>query len=172
MTAEDPESKDPSWYVANNVEIRKAATATHVDRSAKRVDFADGRSVSYEKLLLTTGASPIKPGIDGVDLKNVFFLRTVDDAENIREAIKRGGTAVMIGGGYIGLEVAASAASRGVRCTIIDKHLRPWSAFASHAAGDFVRRRFEEGGVSFQFDAQAARIIGNGGGDVSADHLG
>ena len=160
MTAEDPESKDPSWYVANNVEIRRGATATHVDPSAHRVDFADGQSVSYDKLLLSTGASPIRPRIEGAELDNVFCLRTVDDAENIRAAIKRGGSAVMIGGGYIGLEVAASAASRGVECTIIDKHMRPWSTFASHGAGDFVRRRFEAQGVTFLFDAEVARIIG------------
>ena len=162
MTAEDPESKDPSWYVENKVEIRKAATATHIDRSARRVDFAGGQSLTYEKLLLTTGATPIKPGIDGVDLKNVFCLRTIDDAENIRAAIKRGGSAVMIGGGYIGLEVAASAASRGIHCTVIDKQMRPWSTFAGHGAGDFVRKRFEQEGVTMVPDAAVASIVGNG----------
>ena len=162
MTAEDPESKDPSWYVENNVEIRRAATATHIDRSAHRVDFSDGQSLTYEKLLLTTGASPIKPDIDGIELENVFFLRTIDDAENLRTAIKRGGTAVMIGGGYIGLEVSASATSRGVKCTVIDKQMRPWSSFASHGAGDFVRRRFEQAGVRLVSDAAAVKIVGDG----------
>lgn len=162
MTAEDPESKDPSWYTENKVAILKSTLVDRIDRAAKTVHFG-GLAHGYEKLLLTTGASPKRPDIPGVDGERVHFLRSVDDAEAIRNAIRQGGKAVMIGGGYIGLEVAASAMTRGVACTIIDPIERVWR-FASPSASAFVRRRFEKEGATFVLGQQVASIESSGRG--------
>ncbi len=162
MTAEDPESKDPSWFTNNNVEIRKGVGVIRIDRRAHRVELTDDTHLTYEKLVLATGSSAVHPNIPGSDLENVFVLRTVDDALRIRSAIQKGGRAVMIGGGYIGMEVAASATARGIHCTITERGKRPWAHFGSQAASSYVQGRYEEEGVVFRFEETVESIVGEG----------
>ena len=101
--------------------------ATHVDRAGKTVTAVDVKSgettvYPYDKLVIATGASPVKPPIDGVDLQNVFFMRTPQDAEALRALVDSGEVkkAVVVGAGYIGLEIAENLSARGVKPFVLD----------------------------------------------------
>ena len=109
------------------VVVKCGVEAVALDRNAKTVtakNLADGSEsvYGYDKLVLAVGASPVKPPIEGVDLKNVFFLRTPEDAEALREAAESSEVhrAVVVGGGYIGLEAAENLAARGIRTTVLE----------------------------------------------------
>jgi NADPH-dependent 2,4-dienoyl-CoA reductase/sulfur reductase-like enzyme len=114
-------SKLTGVSVLTEVEVKKVSPA------AKTVDAIDLKTketlkYEYDKLVIASGAEAIRPPIDGVQLKNVFLLRTPDDAVAIRDAVEAGGIkrAVVVGGGYIGLEIAENLADQGVRITILD----------------------------------------------------
>lgn len=109
------------------VVVKCGVEAVALDRNAKTVtakNLADGSEsvYGYDKLVLAVGASPVKPPIEGVDLKNVFFLRTPEDAVALREAAESSEVhrAVVVGGGYIGLEAAENLAARGIRTTVLE----------------------------------------------------
>lgn len=99
---------------------------TKVNRQEKNVEAADENGNTstweYDRLVIASGASPIKPPLPGLDLPQVFFMRTPDDAVNLRAAVEAGGIkrAVVVGGGFIGLEIAENLSSMGVRCNVLD----------------------------------------------------
>lgn len=108
-------------------EVKCGVEAVTLDRGNKSVTAVDCRSkeetvYSYDKLVIATGASPVVPPIAGLDLKNVFFMRTPEDAVNLREATDTGELkrAIVIGGGFIGLEVAENLAQKGIRTSVLD----------------------------------------------------
>ena len=108
-----------------------------------------GPRVEYERLLLATGASPRTLDVPGKDLDGVKILRWVDESEAIRSALRTDRNVVLVGAGYIGLEVAASVLTRGEghKVTIIDPNHQPWSRFASPKLGSFLQEYFTERGV-------------------------
>ena len=118
----------PEKYAAlTGAEVETEVEVTSVDRGAKTVTAVDHkteetRNYDYDKLVIATGASPIVPPVEGVHLKNVFVMRTPDDAVSIREAIETEGIkrAVVAGAGFIGMEVAENLHAKGIRTTVID----------------------------------------------------
>ncbi len=158
----DIESKDPSFYKEKNVSLKIGVKAERIDRGSKTVDLSDGSTVSYEKLLLATGCSPIALPVEGSNLRGVHLLRTVDDSESIRHAIANSKSAVMVGAGYIGMEVGASCQSKDVATSIVAIDKYPWSKFASPALGDFLQRYFEGKGVKFELGQEVAGFEGSG----------
>ena len=116
------------------VRILTEVEVTKVNPVEKTVDALDlktniANNYKYDKLVIASGANAIIPSVDGVNLKNVFFMRTPDDAVALREAVESGNIkrVVVVGGGYIGLEVAENLSSLGVRVSVIDmaKHIPP-----------------------------------------------
>src|SRR6185437_11072166 len=101
------------WYAENSVELRSGTTATSVDRKGRTVALASGESVPYDKLLITTGASPRRLNIPVADLDGVLYLRSVEDSERLSAALRGGGSVVIAGAGWIGLETAAAARHYG-----------------------------------------------------------
>lgn len=161
-TPEDAESKDPSFYEKNGIEVLSGVRATSLDRAAKTVTLDNGETVQYERLLLATGAEAKRPDLPGVDLQGVLFLRKVSQSLAIRDALKTAHQAVMVGAGYIGTEVADRAIAAEVGVTIIEPSEYPWSKFASPVTGGHLRRYFEGRGASFRFGDQVAEILGEG----------
>ena len=109
------------------VKVLTETEAVKVDPEAKKVDVVDlktgeQKSYDYDKLVISVGASPIKPPIEGCGLENVFFVRTPDDAIRIREAVDAGNVkrAVVVGAGYIGLEIAENLKLQGIRPFVLD----------------------------------------------------
>ena len=116
---------------------------------ARNLKTGETAQYAYDKLVIATGASPFVPSVAGMDLKNVFVMRTPDDAIALREAVESGAVkrAVVAGGGFIGLEVAENLAARGVKTTVIDfaPHVLP--NFLDPEMSEYVENRMAEAGV-------------------------
>src|SRR5436190_744111 len=104
------------WYAENGVDLREGTTVTAIDRGARTVATSSGAQVSYDKLLLATGASPRRLNFPGSDREEVLYLRTVGDSDRLRSAFQPGTRVVVAGAGWIGLET--TAADRTAECTV------------------------------------------------------
>jgi 3-phenylpropionate/trans-cinnamate dioxygenase ferredoxin reductase subunit len=94
------------WYVDNDVELRTGVRATSLDRDSRAVLLADGSRLTYDRLLLATGSRPRRLSAPGADLDGVLYLRTLGDSQRLDASIAEGRHVVLVGGGWIGLEVA------------------------------------------------------------------
>ncbi len=108
------------YYSDNNIDLRLGCTARAIDTGARHVTLEGGGTVPFHKLLLATGGRVRKLQVPGDDLEGVYYLRGIDDSQAIREELKPNRSIAVIGGGFIGLEVAASARDRGCRVTVIE----------------------------------------------------
>src|SRR5436190_428932 len=104
------------WYAEHGVDLREGVTVTAIDRGARTVATSSGAQVSYDKLLLATGASPRRLDFPGSDREEVLYLRTIADSDRLRSAFQPGTRVVVAGAGWIGLETAAAA--RTAECTV------------------------------------------------------
>lgn len=116
---------DSDFYSQHHIELRTSTTVEEIDPEATEVVLAGGERLGYDRLLLTTGAAPRRLAVPGSDLEGVLYLRELGDAERIREGIARGGRLVVIGAGWIGAEVAASAREKGLEVTIVEQGAVP-----------------------------------------------
>ncbi|WP_406080920.1 NAD(P)/FAD-dependent oxidoreductase [Micromonospora sp. NBC_00858] len=153
---------DAGWYAEHDVDLRTAARAVAVDRSDGMVQFADGQQIRYDKLLLATGARPRDLAAPGVHLDGVLRLRTLADSRRIAAALVDGAHIVIVGAGWIGLEVAAAARQRGATVDIVETAALP----LRRVLGDEIARVFanlhRDHGVTFHFDAEVREIRGTG----------
>ncbi|MFE9957247.1 NAD(P)/FAD-dependent oxidoreductase [Micromonospora sp. NPDC005299] len=153
---------DAGWYAEHDVDLRTAARAVAVDRSAREVRLADGQNLRYDKLLLATGATPRDLAAPGVDLDGVLRLRTLADSRRIAAALVDGAHLVIVGAGWIGLEVAAAARQRGATVDVVETAALP----LRRVLGDEIARVFanlhRDHGVTFHFDAEVREIRGTG----------
>lgn len=131
---------------------------------AKDLKSGEVKEYTYDKLVIATGASPFVPQIPGLDLKNVFVMRTPDDAIALREAVEAGGIrrAVVAGGGFIGLEVAENLAAKGVRVSVIDfaPHVLP--NFLDPEMSEYVENKMAEEGIMPMTGIALEGVIGTG----------
>jgi 3-phenylpropionate/trans-cinnamate dioxygenase ferredoxin reductase subunit len=111
---------DDAFYAEHDIELRMGTTAAHLDTSSNEVTLDDGEVLRYDRLLLATGAQPRRLAIPGGELDGVLYLRSVQDSDALRERLDRGGAVVVVGAGWIGVEVAASARQRGLEVTVIE----------------------------------------------------
>lgn len=102
------------------VEVLSGQRATGLDPLRRLISLADGRQLSYDELLIATGASPSRPSITGLDLPGVFNLWTLDDVRGILATIRQGGEAVIIGAGFIGMQAVDALCKRGMGCTVVE----------------------------------------------------
>jgi 3-phenylpropionate/trans-cinnamate dioxygenase ferredoxin reductase component len=111
---------DEGFYAENEIELRLGRTAVGLDTSNGELELDDGERLHYDRLLLTTGAEARRLPIPGAELDGVLYLRSVGDSDTLRERLDRGGAVVVVGGGWIGAEVSASARQRGLEVTVLD----------------------------------------------------
>lgn len=111
---------DRAFYDERDIELRLGTTALGIDREAGTVHLSDGDTLGYDKLLLTTGARVRRLSSPGADLPGIHYLRDITDSLAIRAHFRDGANLVIVGGGYIGLEAAAAAISRGCRVTVLE----------------------------------------------------
>ena len=123
--AEKSPLQSQSFYQQNRIE-RRTAEVTRLDATQKRIDCADGTTLSYDTALLATGAAPTLPKLPGVHLSNVFLLRSRTDADAILAQAERSERAVILGASFIGMEVAASLRERGLDVTVVGKETAPF----------------------------------------------
>jgi NADPH-dependent 2,4-dienoyl-CoA reductase/sulfur reductase-like enzyme len=160
MTADDAASKFDNFYPDNNIQLKRSTLATSVNLAKHAVTLEDGSIINYEKLLLATGSRPKHLSDELSNQENVFVLRTIEHAEAIRNRAKEAKSAVVVGTGFIGLEVAAQFASMGIQTTIVSRDAYPWKKFASPVVGEFLRSYFEAKGVQMLLSNEVTAIAG------------
>ncbi len=148
--------KPESFYAEQRIRLRLSTPALAIDRTRKAVELAGGERVPYDKLLLATGCRgrTLPEELAGAP---VHYLRSLADAEAIRAALRPGLELVLIGGGFIGLEIAASATKLGAKVTVLEMAPRLMSRGVPAPVSDFVRALHERHGVEFEFEA---RLVG------------
>lgn len=152
------------WYRANDVDLRLGAQVTGLRPSARTVQLDDGSSLAYGSLLLATGASPRLLRLPGSDLPGVSTFRTLDDSRRLRDGLAAGGqNVVMIGSGWMGMELAAAAATYGNRVTLLGHEEIPLAGAIGPDLGRFFRQLHEAHGISFRLPASARKVTGNNG---------
>lgn len=145
-------------YAAAQIELRLGVRAGAIDRPAKTVQTTDGEHIAYDHLVLATGARVRHLRMPGADGPHVHYLRDTNDVDAIRARVTPGKRAVIIGGGYIGLETAASLRKRGMEVALLEAQPRILQRVTSERMSDFYRRVHTEEGVEIIEDCLAARI--------------
>ncbi|RDK10108.1 NAD(P)/FAD-dependent oxidoreductase [Cupriavidus lacunae] len=152
--------RSEAFYVQNRVETVLGVRVASLDRGRKRVELDDGTSLSWDKLVLATGARARKLDVPGASLPGVYCLRTVGDVGGIRQSIGAGKRVVMIGGGYIGLEAAASLRTAGMQVTVLEAMPRLLQRVTAPEVSAFYARVHAEEGVEIVTQAVVAGIEG------------
>ena len=152
---------DAAWYAENRIELIAAKAATSIDAAAKTVGLADGRTIGFDRLMLTTGARVRRLPVPGAGLDGVFYLRTIEDSEAIRAQIAAGTEVAVIGGGFIGLEIAGSAAKRGAGVTVLEAADRPMGRSVAPEVSDWFAGMHRARGVDLRLGVSVAAIEGN-----------
>lgn len=155
--------KPADWYADNNVSLRLEGVAERINRSEKTVTLASGEVISYDVLILATGARARELPIAGSDLAGVLSLRTAADAELLKHALGPGKRMAVIGGGYVGLEAAASARALGAEATIIEREGRVLARVACETLSTFFQDYHGARGVTFALNAGVAAFEGENG---------
>jgi 3-phenylpropionate/trans-cinnamate dioxygenase ferredoxin reductase subunit len=154
----------PTAYYANShVDVRLAASATAIDRANCRVTLQDGQSLPYDWLILATGSKLRRLRVPGAELAGILFLRTTVDADQLKAAIKPGCKLAVIGGGYIGLEVAACAKYLGADVTVIESEARVLSRTSSAPLAEFFQAYHRSKGVHLELNARVSGFVGRDG---------
>ena len=142
--------EDAGWYAEHDVELRPSTVVASLDVADNVVVLADGERVGYDRLLLATGAEPKRLPIPGADLAGVHVLRTVADSDALRDVLDTGGRLVVVGAGWIGCEVAASARQRGMEVTVIEPQSVPLERVLGPELGAFYRDVHLDHGVELR----------------------
>ena len=152
--------KPESWYESADVAVRTGVTAAAIDRGASEVITEDGERLGYDHLILATGGRARRIALPGADLPGVFVLRTLDEADALSQALKTANRLVIIGAGYIGLEVAASARKRGHEVTVLEAAERPMARTASALLSGWFGAVHRGYGVDLRVNAPVEAILG------------
>jgi len=152
----------PDYYAENDIDLRLGTRVDAIDRHGHAVVLADGGRVGYDKLLIATGARVRRIDCPGADLAGIHYIRTIDDTLALRPTLKEGVRVAVIGGGFIGLEVAAGARSRGANVTVVELADQVLSRVADPAVGDLVAGLHRANDVRILTGASVERFEGNG----------
>ncbi|MGE2727212.1 NAD(P)/FAD-dependent oxidoreductase [Mycolicibacterium pulveris] len=147
-----------AWYRDHHVEVQLGTEVTGIDPGAHTVSLPDGDPVRYDKLLLATGSRPRKPPIPGADSSGVHYLRTIDDAEALKSTLKDGVSLAIVGAGWIGLEVAATARERGASVTVVETADTPLQAALGRELGEVFANLHREHDVDLRLSTTVKEI--------------
>lgn len=158
------------WYGEHDIDIRLSTIVTAIDRAARTVTLSDGSTLDYETLAIATGSTPRRlPDAVGGNLDGVFTVRDFTDADRLAEEMKPGRHALIVGGGYIGLEAAAVARSLGLEVTVIEMADRILQRVASAATSNIVREIHTSRGVDIREGTGLSRLVGTDGRVTAAE---
>ncbi len=176
--AEDLRLREEGWWDENDVELRLSTRVVRLDPAAREVELSDGERLGYDRLLLATGARNRPLSMPGGGLAGVFQLRTLEDADRLREASRAGARAVVVGAGFIGMEVAASLRSLGLDVTVVEVFEAPLVRAIGAEMGRVLEAIHRDRGVAFRFgegverlegDGRVGRVVTTGGEAIDAD---
>jgi NADPH-dependent 2,4-dienoyl-CoA reductase/sulfur reductase-like enzyme/nitrite reductase/ring-hydroxylating ferredoxin subunit len=149
------------FYTEQSIDLELGTRVTGIDPKLRRVALDNGRSVPFDKLLLATGAEPIRLDIPGADQSHICLLRSLSDARMIIAKAQEARRAVVLGASFIGLEVAASLRAREIEVHVVAPERRPLERVLGAEFGDLIRRIHEEHGVVFHLEETATAIDGD-----------
>ena len=165
-TTDAPFVEDEAFYAEHGVELLLCTAAVAVDPARRAVTAADGARYGYRKLLLATGSQPRRLRVPGAELAGVHSLRTLADSEAIRDAAKGAERAVVVGGGFIGMEVAASLRALDLEVGLIDLAPNVFAQLGSPQLSDELADLYREHGVELLLEEQVACF--DGGSELAA----
>jgi 3-phenylpropionate/trans-cinnamate dioxygenase ferredoxin reductase subunit len=169
---------EAGFYEEQRIELRRGRTAVGLDAASREVSLDDGERLRYDRLLLAPGAEPRRLSIPGAELDGVLYLRTVEDADALRGRLERAGRVVIVGAGWIGSEVAASARQRGVDVTVVDPLALPLERVLGSEVGAFyldlhaghgVQMLMGTGVEAFDGDTAVERVRTGDGHELDCD---
>jgi 3-phenylpropionate/trans-cinnamate dioxygenase ferredoxin reductase subunit len=160
--------QDDAW---RNVDLRTGVSADAVDRQAKTVLLSDGSTLAYDFLAIATGSVVRRLSVEGTDLKGVHYLRDIDDSLAIARRLGQSRHLVVVGGGFIGLEIAASARAQGIDTTLVEASDRLLARVVPSMIADLVARRHRAEGVNVRMGAMVERFIAGDGDALGAVQL-
>lgn len=163
--------KPLGFYAEARIELRLAVRAAAIDRTERLVSLSDGGALRYDRLIIATGARARRIPLPGLDLGNVLELRNAADADRLKSALTPGARLAVIGGGYIGLEAAASARALGCSVVVIEREPRVLARVACKTLSTFFQDQHRAQGVVIEVDARVAALEGAHG-RVSGVRLG
>ncbi|MCD7867142.1 MAG: FAD-dependent oxidoreductase [Clostridiales bacterium] len=153
----------PEKYTGlTGVKVRTGMEAVRVDAAARTVGFANGETVSYDKLVIATGAVPFVPKVNGTELPGVFTMRTPDDAISLRAYVEQNAcqSAVVVGAGFIGLEIAENLMAKGLKVTVADMASQVMPGLFDEEMAAYLRRQLQERGLRIFTGAALEEITG------------
>lgn len=150
------------FYEDKNITLKTGVRVEAIDTAAKTVTTGAGETLAYDKLLLATGTRPRRLTIPGSDLRGIHYLRTIDDVDGIREDMAPGRRLVVVGGGYIGLEVAAVAVKAGLEVHVLEMEQRILQRVTTPRMSAFYQQLHESRGVHIHCGAGATAFQGDG----------
>lgn len=153
--------KKSTLYEQHNIEIKLGARAVEIDRKQKYVELNTGECLHYSHLILATGTRPRKLKIPGTDLLNINYLRTIEDAKRIKELVRQDARLLVIGAGYIGLELAASASKMGAQVTVVEAQGRVLARVTSERVSEFYFDLHKAQGVEIRLNTGVTSIEKN-----------
>ncbi|HEX6111042.1 MAG TPA: FAD-dependent oxidoreductase [Geminicoccaceae bacterium] len=154
--------RSEGYYPKHAIDLRLGVRAERILRAARTVVCTDGTRIGYDALALCTGSRARRLGVSGTDLPGVFYLRTLADSDRIRAAVRPGARAVIIGGGYIGLEVAASLRKLGCAVGVIEALERVMNRVVAPPVSAFFAAEHARRGVEIVTGAAVAALEGDG----------
>jgi 3-phenylpropionate/trans-cinnamate dioxygenase ferredoxin reductase component len=169
-----------SFYAEHDIELRLGRSAVGLDTASGELELDGGERLNYDRLLLTTGSEPRRLQIPGAELEGVFYLRSVEDSDALRDRIDGGGAVVVVGAGWIGAEVAASARQRGLEVTVIEPASLPLERVLGAEVGAIYRDIHVDHGVrlllgtgvdAFEGDGAVERVRTSDGRLVDCDFV-
>jgi 3-phenylpropionate/trans-cinnamate dioxygenase ferredoxin reductase subunit len=153
---------DEGFYAEHEIELRLGCTAEALDTTSRELELDDGERLRYDRLLLATGAEPRRLSIPGGELDGVLYLRSVQDSDTLRERLDRGGAVVVVGAGWIGSEVAASARQRGLEVTVVEPTSLPLERVLGAELGAVYRDIHADHGVQMLLGTGVEAFEGQG----------
>jgi 3-phenylpropionate/trans-cinnamate dioxygenase ferredoxin reductase subunit len=159
---EELQLRPPAFYEDAHIAVTLGVRAMGIDRQTRQVDLHDGVSASYDALILAMGARARTLPVKGAHLDGVLYLRTAEDAEALKGRLGPGKRLVVVGGGYVGLEVAASARALGAEVTVVEREARLLARVAGDALSSFFHAYHSARGVRFLLGGSVTAIEGHG----------
>ncbi len=154
--------KPAAFYEKSQAEMVLNRRVVKIDRPHKLVHLDDDSTRAYDKLILATGSRVRELTIPGHDLEGIFYLRTIADVEAIQEKFNQGGKMVIVGGGYIGLEIAAVAVKRGLDVTVLEMAPRVLARVVDPIISTFYTKMHTQEGVKIETEVAVSGFEGNG----------
>ena len=153
--------RSPTFYEKHGIEVKTNAKVSKLDVEAQQLTYGNGETLEYDALLLATGGKVNKPSMDGSDLENVFTLRRIEDAQEILKTAQSSQRAVVIGTGFVGMEVAASLRQQGLEVTVVSPNEVPFETVLGTEVGKMFQKMHESHAVTFKLGSKVTALKGD-----------